>query len=184
MEEIRVLLVDDYQPFLNTLADCLSTDNRFRIVGRASSGLEALNEASRLRPELILMDVIMPSMDGIEATRRLKSGPEAPRIILLTMEPDSARETTARSAGADAVMFKYEVDRRLLPLLSQMYPVPGRRTGDNASPSDAIRDYVHGQLAEFERHLKTSQVPRNTIDLWVQGARGFAKFLFEKDPAG
>jgi len=129
------------------------------------------------------MDVIMPSMDGIEATRRLKGVPDAPCIILLTMEPDPARETAARSAGADGVIFKYEVDRRLLPFLSQMYPSPGRRNED-ASPRDAIRDYVHGQLAEFERHLKSSQVPRSTIDLWVQGARGFAKFLFEKEQAG
>jgi len=123
----------------------------------------------------------MPSMDGVEATRRLKAGPNAPRIVLLSMDPDVARETAARSAGADGVVFKYELDRRLLQLLSQLFPQPGRRTDEDA-PRDAIRDHVQGQLAEFERHLKSSQVPRNTRDLWVQGARGFAKFLFEKEP--
>lgn len=81
---IRVLLIDDHEMVRMGLAAYLATDEEIEVIGEASDGEEGVQLASSLRPDVILMDLVMEGMDGIEATRRIiKENPEA-RIIVLT----------------------------------------------------------------------------------------------------
>ncbi len=85
MQTCRILLVDDSPTFLAAAEGLLAFAEWVKVVGRVSSGREALEQADRLKPDLILMDLSMPEMDGLAATRRLASRPGTPPVILMTV---------------------------------------------------------------------------------------------------
>ena len=117
---IRTLLVDDNSNFLSAVTHFLSLDERLEIVGRAGSGAEAIEQAVHLQPHLILMDWSMPGINGIEATRQIKSQPEAPHIIMLTQHDAPRYRVEATSAGADGFVNKAELEAQLSPLLDDL----------------------------------------------------------------
>ena len=84
MAEVRVLIVDDQEPFRRAMAAVVAETAGFVVVGSAASGEEALALAAALRPDLVLMDVHLPGIDGIEATRRLTGSPGGPVVVLLS----------------------------------------------------------------------------------------------------
>ena len=84
MAEVRVLIVDDQEPFRRAMAAVVGETDGFVVVGSAASGEESLALAAELRPDLVLMDVHLPGIDGIEATRRLTGSPGGPVVVLLS----------------------------------------------------------------------------------------------------
>jgi len=82
--DVRVLTVDDQEPFRRAMSAVVGETDGFVVVGSASSGEEALALAADLRPDLVLMDVHLPGIDGIEATRRLTGSPGGPVVVLLS----------------------------------------------------------------------------------------------------
>jgi DNA-binding NarL/FixJ family response regulator len=82
--EVRVLTVDDQEPFRRAMAAVVAETDDFVVVGSAASGEESLALAAALRPDLVLMDVHLPGIDGIEATRRLTGSPGGPVVVLLS----------------------------------------------------------------------------------------------------
>jgi DNA-binding NarL/FixJ family response regulator len=120
---IRTILVDDNQAFLDSAARFLSQYQIIEIVGRLSSGRETLRLASNLRPDLVLMDLAMPDMDGLEATRRLKTLGAMPKVIILTLHSESAYRDAAMSAGADGFVSKTDIGTALIPLVHRLFAV-------------------------------------------------------------
>ena len=84
MTEIRVLVVDDQEPFRRAMAAVVEETDGFVVVGSVASGEESLLAASELRPDLVLMDVHLPGIDGVEASRRLTAAPGGPVVVLLS----------------------------------------------------------------------------------------------------
>ena len=84
MSDVRVLVVDDQEPFRHAMAAVVEETDGFVEVGAVASGEESVTAASRLRPDLVLMDVNLPGIDGIEATRLIRRGGEAPVVVLLS----------------------------------------------------------------------------------------------------
>jgi CheY-like chemotaxis protein len=82
--DVRVLIVDDQEPFRRAIAAVVSETDGFVVVASTSSGEEALLAVSRLRPSLVLMDVNLPGIDGIEATRQITKEPDPPVVVLLS----------------------------------------------------------------------------------------------------
>jgi DNA-binding NarL/FixJ family response regulator len=118
----RVLLVDDQPLFLEALAAMLLAMPELEVVGRAGDGAQALDAARSLSPDLVLMDVDMPRMDGIEATRRIVAEfPEA-AVIMVTGSPLSEDEERARSAGAAGYVTKDRIACDLLPAVCASFP--------------------------------------------------------------
>src|SRR5882757_6665693 len=101
MNQLKIMLVDDNQRFMETAADYLSNHGELEIVGLACSGSEALRMVDELSPELVLMDLSMPEMNGLEATRHIKALPSPPKVVMLTMYEGAEYETLAQNAGAD-----------------------------------------------------------------------------------
>jgi DNA-binding NarL/FixJ family response regulator len=101
---IRVLLVDDQQQVRLGLEALLETCHDIKVVGRAASGVEALEQARQLLPDLVLMDCRMPTMDGVEATRRIKEA--LPRTVVVALSMYADLEPEARAAGADSFLVK------------------------------------------------------------------------------
>jgi DNA-binding NarL/FixJ family response regulator len=103
---LRVLLVDD-QPLVRAgLRILLRRDDGFDVVGECSDGAAALQAIPTLRPDVVLMDVRMKGMDGVEATRRLRLSPESPPVLVLTTFDDDAVLSAALRAGAAGFQVK------------------------------------------------------------------------------
>jgi DNA-binding NarL/FixJ family response regulator len=104
---IRVLIADDQLLFAEALAGALSAQERIEVVGIAANGEEAVHLSGLLRPDVILMDLQMPLMDGVEATRRIVGGDmPPPRILVLTGSDDADALRAARDAGASGYLTK------------------------------------------------------------------------------
>lgn len=101
----RVLLVDDHRLVREGLRRTLE-DAGFEVVGEADNGADGLDMAERLRPHVVLMDVSMPVVDGITATRRMRSRAPDSHVVVLTMHADSDLVEKARSAGAAGYLLK------------------------------------------------------------------------------
>lgn len=113
----RILVVDDSPAFLESATRFLSVDARLEIVGQALSGKEALEQVNLLHPDLVLMDLAMPGMNGLEATRLLKAQSQAPYVVLLTLYDNSEYRNAAVAVGADGFVAKSDFGVSLLPLL-------------------------------------------------------------------
>jgi DNA-binding NarL/FixJ family response regulator len=103
---IRVLLADDQALVRGGLRVILESQDDVEVVGEASDGREALELARTLAPDVVLMDVRMPEIDGIEATRRLLVNPDAPRVLVLTTFDEDAYVYDAMKAGASGFLLK------------------------------------------------------------------------------
>jgi DNA-binding NarL/FixJ family response regulator len=113
---VRVLLVDDFQLVRDGLRMALETVDGVEIVGEAGDGAQGVAEAERLRPDVVLMDVRMPELDGIEATRRLLSngGPEGTKVVMLTTFDMDEYVFDALRAGASGFLLKDVPPERLI----------------------------------------------------------------------
>jgi CheY-like chemotaxis protein len=98
--EVRVLIVDDQEPFRRAMAAVVAETDGFVVVGSASSGEESLRMATTLRPDLVLMDVRLPGIDGIEATRRLTGTPGGPVVVLLSTYDQDQVDLAGSGAAA------------------------------------------------------------------------------------
>jgi NarL family two-component system response regulator LiaR len=105
-EPIQVLLIDDHAVVRRGLSAFLSTYSEIAVVGEASSGAEGIELASRLLPDVVLMDLLMPEMDGIEATRRIRAAVPSAQVIVLTSYSEDERIFPAIKAGALSYLLK------------------------------------------------------------------------------
>ena len=103
---IRVLIADDQALVRDGFGMILDAQADIEVVGQASDGREAVDRARELRPDVVLMDIRMPEVDGVEATRRLMADPESPRILMLTTFDQNAYVYEAMKAGASGFLLK------------------------------------------------------------------------------
>jgi CheY-like chemotaxis protein len=103
---IRVLIVDDHPLMREGLIKLMKTQAGILVIGEAANGREAIERGRQLRPDLVLMDVSMPEMDGIEATRRLKAEQPMVRVVGLSVHEDEHLARAMREAGAETFISK------------------------------------------------------------------------------
>jgi DNA-binding NarL/FixJ family response regulator len=112
--KIRVLIADDHRLFAEALATILATDERFEVVGQAHNGEQAVELAASSKPDVVLMDLSMPRLDGVEATREIKQKRHAARVLMLTGSSSAADVARARAAGADGYVTKDRIASELI----------------------------------------------------------------------
>lgn len=117
---LRLLLADDSARFLAALRAYLLDFSQLEVAGTAASGEEALALAQHLAPDLVVMDVAMPGIGGIEATRILKARAIAPRVLVLTLDDRACVRRAALDAGADHFIRKDRLDHDVPALLAQL----------------------------------------------------------------
>ena len=113
-QKIKILIADDHALLRLGLATLLGFDGRMSVVGDAKNGQEAVAAARELKPDLVIMDLAMPVMDGVEATRQIRSALPETKVLILTTYSTSVDIARAINAGASGALVKDEEDERLI----------------------------------------------------------------------
>jgi len=158
---IRVLIADDHELLRDGLRGMLDAQEDMEVVGEAQDGAQAVDEAIRLHPDVVIMDIRMPRLDGIEATKRLTAqGARAPRVLVLTTFDLDEYVYEALRAGAGGFMLKDAPPRQLAEAVrtvaageSLLAPTVTRRLIEryvSRPPTDAVRRERFAELTERE----------------------------------
>ena len=120
MAAIRVLIADDHRLFAEALEVILAGDDRIAVVGHAADGEEAVELALELHPDVILMDISMPVMDGIEAAQAIRERDGRPSILMLTGSNSRTDVDRARQAGAAGYVTKDRIASELIDAIVEI----------------------------------------------------------------
>src|ERR671928_530452 len=117
---IRVLIADDHRLFAQALEAILAADERIEVAGHARDGREAVHLAEELRPDVILMDIAMPAMDGFQATRLIRKNNPSACILMLTGSNSRTDVDRARKAGAAGYVTKDRIAAELIDAIVEV----------------------------------------------------------------
>ena len=159
MKKSRILIVDDHALLRHGLKSIIQYQKDMKVVGEAENGRLAVQQAKALSPDLVIMDLVMPVMDGVEASRLIKADSPDTKILILTTFGTSADIVRALDAGATGAVMKDTPDDRLL---------------------SAMRRIVNGETVlapEIESMIKNDPIPpkltERQLDILSSIARGF-----------
>jgi len=139
---IRILLVDDHQILRKGLAALIGAEEGMTVVGEAANGRDAVEKTRELRPDVVIMDVEMPDLNGIEATRRILAENPQTRLIALSMHSDRRFFAEMLKAGATAYLLK---DSAFEELAAAIRAVMAKQVYLSPQVADAVVDgYLHG----------------------------------------
>lgn len=157
---IRVLVVDDHAILRDGLRSLLDRQQGIVVVGEASSGEEALAQTSALAPDIVLMDLAMPGMDGLEATRRLRQSHPGVKVLILTQHDDREYIAPALHAGAAGYVLKRSGGREVVNAIRQVFEQGAYVEPDvaqhlvQAIPSDvALASHATASLTDREMQV-------------------------------
>lgn len=118
---IKVLVVDDHKLVRESIKAMLTKEPDIEVIGTAADGRAAIDAATSLRPDVIVMDVSMPGLDGIRAAREIRSRKNPVEIVMLSMHHSSTLLQQARKSGAAAYIIKQQAIRELIPAVRAAY---------------------------------------------------------------
>ena len=117
---VRVLIADDHRLFAEALEAILATDARIKVAGYARDGREAVNLTRELDPDVVLMDISMPVMDGLEATRKIRQAKPKACVLMLTGSNSRTDVDQARQAGAAGYVTKDRIAAELIDAILEI----------------------------------------------------------------
>lgn len=170
MDAITVLIVDDHTIAREGLRAMLETDEHISVVGDAADGQEALERVSALRPKIVLMDIRMPRMDGLEATRRIKHEQPTTSVVIMTSYDDDALVVDAVRAGASGYLLK-DSSRALL-----LHTIGAAASGGILIKAALLRRAV-SNLAEMARPQEAAAPPPTLVEPLTQREQEVLKLL-------
>jgi len=121
MDTITVLLVDDHEGFINAALRHFRKVDWLKVVGTAGNGLEAIERSEALRPQVVLMDLAMPEMGGLQATRLIKAQDDPPYVVIASHFDDAEHREHATRAGADNFVSKLSYVQEVMQILESLH---------------------------------------------------------------
>jgi DNA-binding NarL/FixJ family response regulator len=115
---VRILVVDDYEPWRRVISRTLEKQPELQIIGEVTDGLVAVQKGEELRPDLVLLDIGLPRLDGIEAARRLRRLSPQSKIIFVSQWSSADLVQEALDVGAEGFVSKMDVGSKLLPAIN------------------------------------------------------------------
>src|SRR5208337_1270379 len=147
---VRVLLVDDCEPFRHFVRSMLGKRSEFQVVGETSDGLEAVHKAEELQPDLILMDLGLPSLNGIEATRRIRKLAPTSKVLFVSQVSSADVVEEAFRSGASGYVVKDLAGRDLLVAVEAV--LQGRRFVSSKVADHILTDFEDTQSSDRYDH--------------------------------
>jgi DNA-binding NarL/FixJ family response regulator len=163
---IKVLLVDDHTLVRDGLCFLLEAQEDIQVVGLAADGREALKEAERLRPDVVLMDIAMPRLNGIEATRRFRKMFPAVKVLILSMHKTSEYVYRALKAGAKGFLVKESAGPEVAVAIRAVHA--GRRYLSPAITDTVVETYIREFKATSPLESLSAR-EREILQLVVEG---------------
>ena len=171
----RVLIVEDYEPFRRTVVSLLEQQPELLVIGEVSDGLEAVRKAQELQPELVLLDIGLPTLNGIEVARQVRKLSIESKILFLSQESSADIVQAALATGAKGYVVKTDVRRDLLMAVNAVLrgdQFVGRRFSDNgfteasdAGTSESLRSKsVFGPLQQRMEIVRRHEVGFHSDD--------------------
>ena len=117
VRSVRILVVDDYAPWHEFVTKTFSKETELQVIGQVGDGLEAVQQAERLHPDLILLDIGLPTLNGIEAARRIREVFPASKILFVSENRSVDIAEEALSTGAEGYVVKSDAESELLPAI-------------------------------------------------------------------
>ncbi|MCX7966638.1 MAG: response regulator [Syntrophorhabdaceae bacterium] len=121
IKKIRTLIVDDSLDFLEVEKGFLSMESHIEIIGEALNGEQSVELAAKLKPDLVLMDFVLPDMTGVDATKKIKEMENPPFVVILTLYDNPEYKNLAEKSGADGFVIKSEFATKLIPLINKLF---------------------------------------------------------------
>ena len=171
-----MLVVDDHELFRHALLEVLRGEADLDVVGEAGDGLDAIEQAAELQPDIILMDVRMPGASGIEATRRIRASQPATKIVMLTMSEDEDDLYASVRAGANGYLLK---DVAVDDIASVLRTV----AQGNAVVSPPMAAKLMAEFNVLSRRIEADHDGRSLTDRELEVLRLIAKGMSNKDIA-
>ncbi len=165
MRKTRILLADDHQIVLEGLKNLLEPE--FEVVGTVEDGRALVAEALKLHPDVIVVDISMPLLNGIEAVRQIKKTDDRSKIIFLTMHPDVTYAATAFDAGASGYVLKNSASRELVTAIKAA--VQGKTYITPIIAGELIQTYSSSRPGEYNIAGKLTDRQREILHLVVEG---------------
>jgi two-component system nitrate/nitrite response regulator NarL len=167
-KKIRLLLVDDHPIVREGIKSALSTKKNILIVGEASTGEEAMVKARRLAPDVILMDINMPGMSGLEASRRLRKSVPESKILALTMHENREYILEMSQLGARGYVFKDSSPSELHRAIEAVQA--GEFFFSPRASQQLLKAYLKGEpLSDTQGSLDLSQREKDVLQLITEG---------------
>ena len=169
MDELRVLLGDDHTVLRQGLRKILEDRRDWRVVAEAGNGRDAVREAIELNPDVAVLDIGMPLLNGIEATRQIIRRAPAVRILILSMHSDQAYVTQAVQAGARGYLLKESAGSELIAAIAAV--VAGKSFFSPAVAQVVFDDYVRSltERGITDRYDALSEREREVLQLVAEG---------------
>ena len=164
---LKILIADDHAVIADGIRHLLLARGAFEVVGTVGDGAEAVRLAGDLRPDVTLMDIMMPQMNGIDAAREIVQRDTEARVIILSMYSDSERVYESLQAGARGYVLKRDLSEELIDAI-QLVAAGGRYLSPSVTDT-VIADYLHEkrppdalhQLSSRERHVLRISIERS-----------------------
>ncbi|HST12039.1 MAG TPA: response regulator [Terriglobales bacterium] len=173
---LQILLVDDQPSVRNGIRSLLGSRPDWKICGEASDGLEGVEKARQLQPDLVLMDVSMPRMNGLDAIRILRAELPQTKIVIVSQNDPAIVSIQAREVNASGHVAKQELFGRLLPVLDSLLgyqPEQERASAETTPESLVLPNWLtgSGELGELIRRFDWSKTPLGAIENWNQSLK-------------
>ena len=166
---IRVLLADDHVVVRDGLRLILEADGDMTVVGDAANGQDALRKARELHPDVVLMDIAMPDLNGIEATQRIREQYPSVQVVILSMHATTEHIHRALQAGARGYLLKESAGKEVATAIRAVHA--GRRYMSEQIAETALNDYARRRKAPNDRSPIEQLSPREreVLQLVVEG---------------
>lgn len=165
MRKIRVLLADDHRIFLEGLKGLLEPE--YDLVGTVEDGRALVKEAERLCPDVIVADISMPLLNGIEAVRQIKKSDHRIKVVFLTMHPDVSFATLAFEVGASGYVIKRSASRELVTAINDA--MMGKTYVTPEIAGELIQSYKKAQPGENVFYQKLTGRQKEVLQLIAEG---------------
>ncbi len=179
MANIRVLVVDDHAILRDGICSLLERQDDIDVVGEAGNGRQALEQVARLQPDIVLMDVAMPEMDGLEATRHIKAIYPEIKVLILTQHDNREYIAPLLQAGASGYVLKRAGGREVLAAIHEVYEHGAFLAPDVAH--QLLQDYTEPKKQGPNSNAPTlTEREREVLKLTVEGKsnKEIARLLF------